>query len=308
MVSPGLFCVLSKTIQSSQSKERSMVPRPRYHAQKRWAGERGIEIRVLAGALARLLDEENVHGEGFGAKPRTPYPRPGRPYFYGYPRREGYQPRPGPRARPRDPRPYALPRSGPPVAAIRVPRRYCRGRLEARRPRGSNPRGPLRGGPERSADDPQREPRGGQCGGPERSAKEPQTPNQSSRAKTDGEEPESGEKTSPTVVTVDKGGKERKWGPLSRATAWRAGSYWEEVDREVKTFLEKDGKMNEVSVEKLAGREGPRFWFRDEARTSATTRRKTGRPACRRRGGRRVHEGRRPRHGSSDPGMCEVDQ
>ena len=64
-----------------------MFPRPRYHAQKRWAGERGIEIRVLAGALARLLDEESMRGEGFGAKPRAPHPRPGRPY-YGSPKRE----------------------------------------------------------------------------------------------------------------------------------------------------------------------------------------------------------------------------
>ena len=165
---------------------RSMFPRPRHHAQKGWAGERGIEIRVLAGALARLLDDENMRGEGFGAMPRTPHPRPGRPYFYGSPRREGNRPRPGPRARPRDTRPNALPRRGPPVAAIRVPRRYRRDEREARRPRGVTPRGPLRGGPERSANDPQRNPRGGQCGGPARSAKEPQAQNQSSHAKADG--------------------------------------------------------------------------------------------------------------------------
>ena len=40
------------------------------------------------------------------------------------------------------------------------------GGMEKRQPRWSNPRGPLRGGPERSARDPQRNPRGGLCGGP----------------------------------------------------------------------------------------------------------------------------------------------
>ena len=66
-----------------------MPQRPRYHAQKRRAGEHGIEIRIIAEALGRHQAEENVRGEGFGAKLRTPHPRPGRPYYYGSPRREG---------------------------------------------------------------------------------------------------------------------------------------------------------------------------------------------------------------------------
>ena len=71
-------------------------------------------------------------------------------------------------------------------------------------------------------------------------------------------------KTRPTIVTVDKGGRKRKWGPLSRDTAWRAGSFWEEMGGDAKVFLEKDGKMNEVSVEKLVGKGGPRFLFKDK--------------------------------------------
>ena len=164
---------------------------------------------MLAGALARLPDEENVRGEGFGAKPRTPHPRPGMPHFYGSPRREGYRPRPGPRARLRDTKPSALPRNGPPVAfGNRVPRRYQHGGLESRRPRGSNPRGTRRDAP-KGQPMIRRKPRGGQCGGPERSAKETQTPNQSSRAKTDGGRAGKAEEmTRPTVVTVDKSGGE----------------------------------------------------------------------------------------------------
>ena len=149
------------------------------------------------------------------------------------------------------------------MAAIRVPRRYPHGGLETRRPRGSNPPGPLRGGPERSANDLQRNPRGGLCGCHARSAKQTQAQNQSSRAKTDGGRPgKAGEKKSPTVVTVDKDGRERKWGPLSRSTAWRAGSYWEDMGGDAKIFLEKDGKRNEVSVEKLVGKGRRRFWFK----------------------------------------------
>ena len=60
---------------------------------------------------------------------------------------------------------------------------------------------------------------------------------------------------------MDKGGKERKWGPLSRATAWKAGSYWEEMKGDAKVYLEKDGKRVEVGVEKRVGKGGPRFWF-----------------------------------------------
>ena len=68
----------------------------------------------------------------------------------------------------------------------------------------------------------------------------------------------------PTIVTVDKNGLERKWGPLSRTTAWRAGSYWEEMERDAKVFLEKDEKRTEVTVQKVAGKRGPRFWFKEK--------------------------------------------
>ena len=68
----------------------------------------------------------------------------------------------------------------------------------------------------------------------------------------------------PTIVTVEVSGKKREWGPLSRDTAWRAGCFWEEMGGDAKVFLEKDGKMNEVSVEKLVGKGGPRFWFKVE--------------------------------------------
>ena len=219
-----------------------MFPRPRYHAPKRRAGERGIEIRVLAGALARLLDEESIRGEGFGAKPRTPHPRPWWP-FYGSPRREWNGQRPGPRDGPWDWSPRTLPRRGPPMAAIRAPRRYQHGGLETRRPRGSIPRGPLRGGPERPANDPQRKPRGGLCGGPGRSAKDPQTPPKTSREKTNGGNPrKEAQDKRPTVITVGKNGQERMWGWLSRSTAWRVGSFWDGMKGNVDVFLEKDGK------------------------------------------------------------------
>ena len=63
---------------------------------------------------------------------------------------------------------------------------------------------------------------------------------------------------------MDKVGKERTWGPLSRAAAWKAGCFWEESNGDTKVFLEKCGEKNEVSVEKLIGEDGPRFWFKDQ--------------------------------------------
>ena len=68
----------------------------------------------------------------------------------------------------------------------------------------------------------------------------------------------------PTVVTVDKGGKEKKWGPLSRTVAWKAGGYWEESKGDAKVFLEKGGEKKEMSAEKLVGKGGPRFWFKEK--------------------------------------------
>ena len=61
-----------------------------------------------------------------------------------------------------------------------------------------------------------------------------------------------------------KGEIEKRWGPLSRITAWRAGSLWEEMTGSVKVFLEKDGQRIEVDVEKWAGKAGPRFWFKEK--------------------------------------------
>ena len=68
----------------------------------------------------------------------------------------------------------------------------------------------------------------------------------------------------PTVITMDKGCKEITWGPLSRTAAWKAGCYLEESKGDTKVFLEKSGEKIEVSVEKLIGKDGPRFWFKDK--------------------------------------------
>ena len=48
--------------------------------------------------------------------------------------------------------------------------------------------------------------------------------------------------TGPIIVTVEMDGKERRWGQLSRSVALRVGCFWEDMDREVKVFLEKDGR------------------------------------------------------------------
>ena len=40
-------------------------------------------------------------------------------------------------------------------------------------------------------------------------------------------------------------------GDLSRSTAWRTGSYWEDMGGDAKVSLEKDVERNEVNVEKL---------------------------------------------------------
>ena len=70
--------------------------------------------------------------------------------------------------------------------------------------------------------------------------------------------------TWPAVVTVDKSGQERTWGPLSRTAAWKAGCVWEETKGDVKVFLEKGDEKKEMSVEKFIGEDGPRFWFNDK--------------------------------------------
>ena len=155
------------------------------------------------------------------------------------------------------------------MAAIRAPRRYEPVLLEERRPRGNDPRGPLRGGPERSAHDPRRKPRGGLCGGPARSAKEPQTPSKkTTQQRTKREEAgEAGVKTKPIIITVEETWekkKERRWGRLSRTNALRAGRYWEDMDRNVKVFLDKNGERKEVDVEKRIERGKPRFLFNEK--------------------------------------------
>ena len=206
-----------------------------------WAKSPRDGVRWAARALATALEAEERHGEwrrrGWQAlpprrwtprsqpqrvygPPRRPFPgRPGswqwKPYFYGEPRWPGNWPREAPEAYPRDWRPRVLPRRGPPVATIPAPFGYRQERWKARQPRGVKPRGTLRGGPERTADDPRRKPRGGLCGGPGRSAKEPQTPNKITRQNTTGGKAAKGnEKTStrPTIITVDRSGMVRRWG------------------------------------------------------------------------------------------------
>ena len=68
----------------------------------------------------------------------------------------------------------------------------------------------------------------------------------------------------PTIITVDDKGRQRKWGPLSRVNAWRAGTFWEDMDRGVKVFIVEEDKKKEVDVEKRleGGREW--FWFKEK--------------------------------------------
>ena len=149
-----------------------MSARPGHHNPDRRDQERGEDIRAAARTLARLLGTETHHdgwrggawrrqqmgwrtrsgpGRFHGPPPRNPRRTPERrhwqPYFYGSPRSRRNWQRYSPRTSPPDWRTGVLPRRGPPVAAIRAPRRYQHGLLEERRPCGSDPRGPLRGGP-----------------------------------------------------------------------------------------------------------------------------------------------------------------
>ena len=153
------------------------------------------------------------------------------------------------------------------MAVMRVPWRYRHGQRETRQPRGSNPGGALRGGPERPADDPRRNPRGGLCGGPGRSAKEPQTPNKiKSRQNTTGGKAAKGDKKPPTrpmIITVERSGLVRRWGPLSRANTLRAGCFWEDMEGAAKVYLEKDQKRTEVLVEMTVKGGRPRYWFKE---------------------------------------------
>ena len=271
--------------------KRSMFPCPRYHAQGAWARQHGQEIRAAARTLVRLLGPEYCQGEWRSPHWQHPWPmRPARRseprWFSSAPPRAAFPRAPERRRRvpdhfgntshPRDwqPEPPSvrpwiwksriMPRRGPPVAKQKVPRWYWSEEGETRQPRGVKPRGTLRGGPERTADDPRRNPRGGLCGGPGRSAKEPQTPfPKTSQRKSDrgrGQERPKTEKR-PTVVTVEEGGRERTWGPLSRIAVWRAGCFWQDMQGAAKVFIKKDGKMDEVEVELRVEGGRERFWF-----------------------------------------------
>ena len=63
---------------------------------------------------------------------------------------------------------------------------------------------------------------------------------------------------------MDKGGKEKTGGPLSRTAAWKAVSYWEEMKGDAKIYLEKGSEKKEIGVEKLIGKDGQRFWFKEK--------------------------------------------
>ena len=189
-----------------------MFPPPRHHIPGWWSREGRTGVRMVATALARPIDAESRRSEWrepgwkrrqqrtpswrreprrFDGPPRGSPPRRtpahGRwmPHHQGDPRRESDWQRQRPEQRPRHWRGSMRPRRGPPVAAIRVPH-WSQEEREKRRPRGFEPQGPLRGGPERPADDPQRKPRGGLFGGPARSANEPQTPPKTSSQRSNG--------------------------------------------------------------------------------------------------------------------------
>ena len=117
------------------------------------------------------------------------------------------------------------------MAAIRVPRWPCQEETCGRQPRGVKARCTLRGGREWSAKDLQL------------------SHKKNKQDKARGRRKEKREKKSPTIITVDESGNVRNWGPLSKTNAWRAGSYWEEMDREAQVFIEKDDTRRAVQVE-----------------------------------------------------------
>ena len=189
-----------------------MFPPTRHHNPGWWSREGRAGVHMVATALARLIDAESRRSEWrepgwqrrqqrtpswrreprwFDGPPRGSPPRRtpahGRwlPNHQGDPRRRRDWQRQNPNQHPRHWRSSIRPRRGHPVAAIRAPR-WNQEEREKRRPSENVPRGPLRGGPGRSADDPQRKPRGGLCGGPGRSANDPQTPPKTSSQRPNG--------------------------------------------------------------------------------------------------------------------------
>ena len=151
----------------------SMSARPRHHTQNRWGGNRARMLAPLLGAGERQHEWREPrwkHSQRQGWVPRrrrsiepTPHPWARPPYCPDDWRRGMNRQPTSQRARGRDWKSRVLPRRGPPVAAIPVPRWPRQEEMCGRQPRGFKPRGTLRGGPERSAEDPQRNPRGGLC-------------------------------------------------------------------------------------------------------------------------------------------------
>ena len=172
-----------------------MSARPRYHGPNRWDRRSGDNVRWAVRTLAQALgvgvrrhDWRDANRQRrqrsrwvlrseprwfARARPRRPFtrvPEPprGRPFVNGYEAQAGnWQRLPG-RPDPLDCRDMVLPRRVQTVAVIKA-RHWTRQKvLRERQPRGLIPRGTLRGGPERSAEEPRRNPRGGLRGGPQR--------------------------------------------------------------------------------------------------------------------------------------------
>ena len=233
-----------------------MFTRPRYHSPDRWERQRRDDIRGAAMTLARILGAETRHygwrdGRGQRGRQRRWMPRSGprwsdsppgrfqcsaqrrhwRPYFYNNWRWGGIS-RHTPRARP--------PRLENPGAAQKRP--SC----------GSDHSPPFA---ERRRNVREEASWGKttrhSAGRPERSAKDPQLPHKKqSQVQARGRGMENGDAKRPAIITVEKSGVERNWGPLSKANVWRAGSYLEDIDGESLVFIEKYQKRKAVQVEK----------------------------------------------------------
>ena len=264
-----------------------MFPRSRHHNPGWWFPRDRRGVQVVAKALARLLAAESRHGEWretgwqrnrprtpsrwreprrFDGQPprshprRMPAPGPWLPYRDGTPRPRVEWQRQPPGQGPQHWRGSMRPRRDAPVAAIRVPR-WNQAEWGTRRPRGFEPRGPLLGGPERPADDPQRKPRGGLCGGPGRSANDTQTPHKTTSQRSTGTRMRKGANDKTHCCHRGQRRASPNMGPLSRRSAWRAGRFWDDLDGKVKVFLVKDGRREEVGVELRIQGARQSFWF-----------------------------------------------
>ena len=130
---------------------------PRYHAGKRWEQKSAEDIRAVARTLARLLRDENRYSEWRDAgwqrhcprgrfprsaprrynrsprwPPRTPEGLKWWPRLYGDERRGRQWQMEALRANPWDSWSRTQPRRGPPVAVMKVPRRYQHDEWEKR--------------------------------------------------------------------------------------------------------------------------------------------------------------------------------